>query len=323
MKKLFRIPIIVILFLGGGFLYVVKNPSLPIAQKILTTLWISTTISKEWTGIDITNCTSYFDGCNTCMVSGWVIGGCTRMYCETPTQPKCLEYVTTGTAVSWSIDLTNCVSYFDGCNNCSVKDGKPDACTLMYCETPGTPKCNQYKTGTIEQGTGNENQWTNTTAGIANPASTHCINNWWTLNIVTSSAGGQVGMCTLKNWTVCEERAFMRGECWSKNTGTGTSPGNPWSSPGSQPVACSMIAKLCPDGSSVGRSWPNCEFAPCPWEWTVCTQEYAPVCASVIVDVECIRAPCPSQKMEQTFGNKCMMNTNKQATFLHDGECAK
>ena len=45
------------------------------------------------------------------------------------------------------IDLTNCVAYFDGCNNCTVKDGKPDACTLMYCETPAQPKCTQYATG--------------------------------------------------------------------------------------------------------------------------------------------------------------------------------
>ncbi len=28
--------------------------------------------------------------------------------------------------------------------------------------------------------------------------------------------------------------------------------------------ACTMEAKLCPDGSAVGRSGPNCEFAPCP-----------------------------------------------------------
>lgn len=33
-------------------------------------------------------------------------------------------------------------------------------------------------------------------------------------------------------------------------------------SPG--PVACTMEAKLCPDGSYVGRGGPNCEFAPCP-----------------------------------------------------------
>jgi hypothetical protein len=29
-------------------------------------------------------------------------------------------------------------------------------------------------------------------------------------------------------------------------------------------VACTMEAKICPDGSSVGRVGPNCEFAPCP-----------------------------------------------------------
>jgi hypothetical protein len=29
-------------------------------------------------------------------------------------------------------------------------------------------------------------------------------------------------------------------------------------------VACTAEAKLCPDGSAVGRSGPNCEFAPCP-----------------------------------------------------------
>ena len=33
---------------------------------------------------------------------------------------------------------------------------------------------------------------------------------------------------------------------------------------GSEPASCAMEAKLCPDGSSVGRSGPNCEFATCP-----------------------------------------------------------
>ncbi|MFA6278666.1 MAG: hypothetical protein WCS97_00870 [Candidatus Paceibacterota bacterium] len=32
--------------------------------------------------------------------------------------------------------------------------------------------------------------------------------------------------------------------------------------PGSQ--ACTMEAKICPDGSAVGRTGPNCEFTPCP-----------------------------------------------------------
>lgn len=30
------------------------------------------------------------------------------------------------------------------------------------------------------------------------------------------------------------------------------------------PVACTQEAKLCPDGSYVGRSGPNCEFSACP-----------------------------------------------------------
>lgn len=34
--------------------------------------------------------------------------------------------------------------------------------------------------------------------------------------------------------------------------------------PRHEPVACTMEAKLCPDGSSVSRQGPNCEFAPCP-----------------------------------------------------------
>ncbi len=37
-----------------------------------------------------------------------------------------------------------------------------------------------------------------------------------------------------------------------------------FSSAGSAPVACTAEAKLCPDGSAVGRTGPNCEFAPCP-----------------------------------------------------------
>lgn len=50
---------------------------------------------------------------------------------------------------------------------------------------------------------------------------------------------------------------------------------------------------------------------------TMCTMEYAPVCASI--QVQCIKAPC--LPIKQTFGNKCMMNANKLAKFLYTGEC--
>ncbi len=35
-------------------------------------------------------CASYFDGCNTCNVGA--VLGCTMMFCDTPQEPKCLEY---------------------------------------------------------------------------------------------------------------------------------------------------------------------------------------------------------------------------------------
>lgn len=34
--------------------------------------------------------------------------------------------------------------------------------------------------------------------------------------------------------------------------------------PADEQVMCTMDAKLCPDGSAVGRVGPHCEFAPCP-----------------------------------------------------------
>lgn len=43
---------------------------------------------------------------------------------------------------------------------------------------------------------------------------------------------------------------------------------SPVTTPPSQ-VVCTQEAMVCPDGSSVGRTGPNCEFAPCPtvaWE---------------------------------------------------------
>ncbi len=33
---------------------------------------------------------------------------------------------------------------------------------------------------------------------------------------------------------------------------------------GGEKVACTLEAKICPDGSAVGRTGPNCEFAECP-----------------------------------------------------------
>ena len=47
------------------------------------------------------------------------------------------------------------------------------------------------------------------------------------------------------------------------------------------PVACTMEAKICPDGTAVGRSGPKCEFAACPGE-TKPVPPVVPVCPQIL-----------------------------------------
>lgn len=49
-------------------------------------------------------------------------------------------------------------------------------------------------------------------AGLANPASTYCIEQGGQLEI-QSTESGQIGVCRFSDGTVCEEWAFFRGEC--------------------------------------------------------------------------------------------------------------
>lgn len=41
-------------------------------------------------------------------------------------------------------------------------------------------------------------------------------------------------------------------------------PPAPLISPTPEPVSCTIEARICPDGSYVGRQGPKCEFQPCP-----------------------------------------------------------
>lgn len=49
--------------------------------------------------------------------------------------------------------------------------------------------------------------------GLANPASTYCIEQGGTLDIRTSDDGGQTGYCVFENGNECEEWAYYRHEC--------------------------------------------------------------------------------------------------------------
>jgi putative hemolysin len=49
-------------------------------------------------------------------------------------------------------------------------------------------------------------------AGIANPASVHCVEVGGTLEIRKNTDGSEYGMCKFQDGRVCEEWAFFRGE---------------------------------------------------------------------------------------------------------------
>ena len=98
--------------------------------------------------------------------------------------------------------------------------------------------------------------------------------------------------------------------------------------------ACTADAKLCPDGTAVGRDANNnCEFFECnvPTEGKLkavyceleqrkaeaCTMEYAPVCGwSDPEKIQCIRYPCA-----QTYGNICTACANENVAYYTVGEC--
>jgi hypothetical protein len=117
---------------------------------------------------------------------------------------------------------------------------------------------------------------------IANPASQYCTAQGGTLEMIEGE-GGTAGVCVLADGTRCDEWQFYRGQCPKKcgecpllsPPGPGFCPDGKivqgdkdecgcQGPPKCEQVACTAEAKLCPDGSAVGRVAPDCEFAPCP-----------------------------------------------------------
>lgn len=66
--------------------------------------------------------------------------------------------------------------------------------------------------------------------------------------------------------------------------------------------ACTMEAKICPDGSGVGRVGPNCEFAECPTS-KIPKSTPTPIPSSIPVSQEC--EPCGEQGIHNLDGRQC------------------
>lgn len=195
MKKALRI-LVILLLLWLGFLFVIKNPQLWVSQTVLKTLGLERLLS--WQTVGLANPASVYCEQNSGTLeivtdlSGWQ-----SWLCHLPDGNVCDERAYfRGECPTTGIDLSGCISYFDGCNNCSVKDGKPDACTMMYCETPAEPECLQYATGVEVTGS------TETTSDILSKMITwrNILQNLWnttdawvyTINVIEWTAKDQL-----------------------------------------------------------------------------------------------------------------------------------
>lgn len=121
---------------------------------------------------------------------------------------------------------------------------------------------------------------------------------------------------------------ILRGEedTWICSGGQWARHGNPSAAmptklcPGAQ-VACTLEAKICPDGSSVGRQGPNCEFAPCPVASTASTTQMANPAS-----VNCIQKGGKLEVVTEADGNQsgiCKFGDNTQCEewAFYRGEC--
>lgn len=91
-------------------------------------------------------------------------------------------------------------------------------------------------------------------------------------------------------------------------------PAGPDARPPAEPpaqVGCTEEAKICPDGSAVGRVGPSCDFAPCPEDPSASTPSHPVIAPPVVctkdakicpdgstvgrVGPDCAFAPCPGE----------------------------
>lgn len=97
---------------------------------------------------DLAKCKLYSDGCNDYKVVDGKLSPVTKRFTTAACSQqdiKCIDsiVVTTTPKADSSVDLTNCARYFDGCNTCTVVDGKIGVCTKIYCqpERMKQPRC--------------------------------------------------------------------------------------------------------------------------------------------------------------------------------------
>ncbi|MCX4241851.1 OmpA family protein [Paraliomyxa miuraensis] len=127
--------------------------------------------------------------------------------------------------------------------------------------------------------------------------------------IVTRGAGPDEPIGDNKTTAGRQQNRRIEFELLTGASGSAAGPSTPPGA-GVAPVGCTKEAKICPDGTAVGRQGPQCEFAPCPEpapadappaEGVMCTMEVKTCPDGTEVGRQgpkCEFAPCPGAKAE-------------------------
>ncbi len=257
-----------------------------ISSVAFVSIWFAFHASANVTGSTLEdlpkNCISATDSCNSCARNGsWDNWACTLMACVETETP--ITYACTKFEANANYLPETCVRWNDGCNSC-FRTTIQDAwgCTKMYCQDPGPASCSEYAKWPFA--IIKEGELTN--GSVSPDYAKICLPGLATINPYATGLVGAGVLCynPTKGVPVCQTASLS----WYSAEG--------WYYP----------------------DWSLLRMMDCKQEEQImCTMQYQPVCASVAV--QCIKAPCPAQL--QTFGNACVMWTNKLATYIHDGEC--
>lgn len=120
-----------------------------------TCLAICNNIRDQWGNCVEQGCSNWYDGCNTCNIDEGIITCSERLcYTVTPGSSECRDFEhpqISEPGTSNSIPK-NCVTWYDGCNTCSILNGEIAGCTMMMCFTNNIPYCQAFSRGNLEVG---------------------------------------------------------------------------------------------------------------------------------------------------------------------------
>jgi hypothetical protein len=103
------------------------------------------TSRDQWGNCIEAGCSSWHDGCNTCSVNENRIQTCTEIACFGPMNDAGCRDDTIGDGPPPIPQIPkNCLTWYDGCNTCSVLNGELQGCTMMMCFTENDPYCQTF-----------------------------------------------------------------------------------------------------------------------------------------------------------------------------------